>query len=825
MRSLRLRHRREIVLESRPPCAAANLMTVVVIGRESLDTLQLWVEDAFGSTPSLQVERPRASSATSPMAPSSLPMVLHVHPLEQSRSLSLVWYLPPQQSRPHLRCKPCDLIGSLVGHEGVGSILSYLKRRGLATELSAGVADGDSTAAATTFRVSIEMTRKGVKAVDEIVRAVFSYIGMLSRGDGTEGGGLPPKRIFDEMRDVAEVTFRFAEEEGEMDYARRLALSMQQRHTPSETLAADWLYSEWHPDLVQHVLHQLTPSQVILLLSIREDGEPEENDDSVRRGATGNGSEGDGSSSVGSGKDGAGFAGSQRTAASESTASAQLPFFPLIRPGGKRPQRAGGCMCTVAQRCDEHKLSDPSRDKSSQPETTSGFAVASDSAAPNGTERTWETEPWFEVKYAVDAPSAERVGGWQSAYEDGQRSQLQAAAQAEFGFCLPPPNEFIPSDFTLRRGFIASTVAPVDAAVDAAKQPPLEGVRLARAQNPPQLIHSDPQGCCFHKPDVRWKTPKAILWFGLQCYQRVHPMPTEHALLSSLAVDVTLQALVEPAYAASLCGHAYSVQSTWRGYSMGAAGFSHKLPALARLVCNAFAATAAGGIDAAIFDRCVESTRLSLQNRGHAAADRAHDARLECLDTVHYTPAEELAVLAKLTPAHLVNFMRSEFGPAATEGGSPFHLTCFAAGNVAVEEAQQIYHEAVSSFAAATEAVVSDSSIPGLVEGGMSCVVIEAEADGGDEAIAAVVGEEHAGRSQEPWPQDLAPDGCFLLQDVPSWHCHRVASTNAAESNVAVELYWQLGVESHELSARVALLCHLMYEPVFDQLRTKEQLG
>jgi len=131
----------------------------------------------------------------------------------------------------------------------------------------------------------------------------------------------------------------------------------------------------------------------------------------------------------------------------------------------------------------------------------------------------------------------------------------------------------------------------------------------------------------------------------------------------------------------------------------------------------------------------------------------------------------------------------------------------------------------VSSFAAATVAVVSASSIPGVVEGGMACVVIEAEADGGDEAIAAVVGEEHAGRSQEPWPQDLAPDGCFLLQDVPSWHCHRVASTNAAESNVAVELYWQLGVESHELSARVALLCHLMYEPVFDQLRTKEQLG
>jgi insulysin len=38
-------------------------------------------------------------------------------------------------------------------------------------------------------------------------------------------------------------------------------------------------------------------------------------------------------------------------------------------------------------------------------------------------------------------------------------------------------------------------------------------------------------------------------------------------------------------------------------------------------------------------------------------------------------------------------------------------------------------------------------------------------------------------------------------------------------------VYWQLGVETPELAARIDLLCHLMYEPLFNRLRTNETLG
>ena len=83
-----------------------------------------------------------------------------------------MWYVPPQRTAEHVRSKPCDLIGNLLGHEGAGSVLSYLKKRGLATELFAGLDDGDSTSAAALLRVSVVLTRAGVGAMDDVARAV-----------------------------------------------------------------------------------------------------------------------------------------------------------------------------------------------------------------------------------------------------------------------------------------------------------------------------------------------------------------------------------------------------------------------------------------------------------------------------------------------------------------------------------------------------------------------------------------------------------------------------------------------------------------------------
>jgi secreted Zn-dependent insulinase-like peptidase len=48
---------------------------------------------------------------------------------------------------------------------------------------------------------------------------------------------------------------------------------------------------------------------------------------------------------------------------------------------------------------------------------------------------------------------------------------------------------------------------------------------------------------------------------------------------------------------------------------------------------------------------------------------------------------------------------------------------------------------------------------------------------------------------------------------------------NPHDKNSCVETYFQVGAESFELMATLDLLGYIMWEPCFDYLRTKEQLG
>ena len=64
------------------------------------------------------------------------------------------------------RSKADDYLSHLVGHEGKGSLLSALKAKGWASELSAGVGESgyDRNTAAYVFEVHINLTQAGFEA-------------------------------------------------------------------------------------------------------------------------------------------------------------------------------------------------------------------------------------------------------------------------------------------------------------------------------------------------------------------------------------------------------------------------------------------------------------------------------------------------------------------------------------------------------------------------------------------------------------------------------------------------------------------------------------
>ena len=146
----------------------------------------------------------------------------------------------------------------LLGHEGAGSVLAALKEAGLADGLSAGVDTDELTSAATMICVSVDLTPHGLVHLDDVVGLVLAYLGMLSR---LPGG--PPEWVYAEMRELAALRFRYMEAEEEMDYTRRLAISLQQRLEPAESLSGDTLLTQWEPELVSTVLQHMTPERLV----------------------------------------------------------------------------------------------------------------------------------------------------------------------------------------------------------------------------------------------------------------------------------------------------------------------------------------------------------------------------------------------------------------------------------------------------------------------------------------------------------------------------------------------------------------------------------
>ena len=235
---------------------SANLMTAVLLGQEPLDALQQMATETLGGVANRKLARPTFGDAGQPISDDALPRLLHVTPIKQRRSLDLQWYLPPLQM--HHRAKPCDFVSHLLGHEGAGSVLAALKEAGLADGLSAGVDTDELTSAATMICVSVDLTPTGLANLDAVVGLVFAYLGMLSR---LPGG--PPEWVHAEMRELAALRFRYMEAEEEMDYTRRLAISMQQRLDPAESLSGDTLLTQWEPELVSTVLQHMTPERLV----------------------------------------------------------------------------------------------------------------------------------------------------------------------------------------------------------------------------------------------------------------------------------------------------------------------------------------------------------------------------------------------------------------------------------------------------------------------------------------------------------------------------------------------------------------------------------
>ena len=235
---------------------SANIMKLVVLGSESLDDLQAMVVPRFAIVENTAVE---IAAHSAPMfEPQRLPMKISAIPLQNSRELSLSFPLP--KMLPHWQKKPANYLGALIGHEGAGSLLDILKKRGWAESLGAGVALEDRGGAM--FSVNISLTPEGLEYQQQIVEMFFAWIALI-RDQGIESWR------YDERAQLSEIAFRFQEKQNPINYVSALA-SMMQLYPVADVLQANFVMSDFDADLLADVSALLTPDNLLLQLTAPE---------------------------------------------------------------------------------------------------------------------------------------------------------------------------------------------------------------------------------------------------------------------------------------------------------------------------------------------------------------------------------------------------------------------------------------------------------------------------------------------------------------------------------------------------------------------------
>lgn len=204
---------REVLMSFHQLHYSSNIMSLVVLGKESLDELESWTSEIFSQVPNKDLARPNYKGEVI-YEKQDLLKLIQAKPVLESNKLELSFMIPDDQEN-NWDSKPSSYFSHLIGHEGKGSLLHYLKGKGWVNELHVGnmpVCQGSSV-----FGIEAELTTEGLKHWEEIVVSAFQYLNLIKLS------GPPQKWIFDEISKMSEVNFKFKQKQGAASTVSRLS--------------------------------------------------------------------------------------------------------------------------------------------------------------------------------------------------------------------------------------------------------------------------------------------------------------------------------------------------------------------------------------------------------------------------------------------------------------------------------------------------------------------------------------------------------------------------------------------------------------------------
>ncbi|ORY34641.1 putative A-factor processing enzyme [Naematelia encephala] len=244
----------------------ARRMKLAVIGKEDLDTLERWVRERFEKVPvktegreAVGSDGVRLAIVDSPIGPKQMKTITFTKPVRDARGLEITFPFPDVD---HLYgVKPGQYISHFLGHEGRGSLQSYLKGKGWINVVRAGMMHG---AAGFDFvKVTVDLTPLGLEHYQDVAIAIFKYIALLRSEP-------PSSSAFNEIKRIAEISFKFADKGKNQHYATSLSNLLQEPVPRDQIVSARSLLGEFDAEVLSQALQLLDPRRAVIGVTAKE---------------------------------------------------------------------------------------------------------------------------------------------------------------------------------------------------------------------------------------------------------------------------------------------------------------------------------------------------------------------------------------------------------------------------------------------------------------------------------------------------------------------------------------------------------------------------
>ncbi|ODQ67629.1 hypothetical protein NADFUDRAFT_32410, partial [Nadsonia fulvescens var. elongata DSM 6958] len=178
---------------------SANRMKIVISSSLPLDQLQSMAIKYFSVIVNKNLMSKPSYSAIPMFTPVQLQTILKTVPIMATRLVRLDF--PVSDKASNYKVKPYKYFVYLIGHEGPGSVYSFLKSKNWVTSLYASA--NDLAKGYGMFQIEVGLTVEGIRQYEGVILALFQYINFVANETRIQ------KWIFDEVQKMSLNEFTF----------------------------------------------------------------------------------------------------------------------------------------------------------------------------------------------------------------------------------------------------------------------------------------------------------------------------------------------------------------------------------------------------------------------------------------------------------------------------------------------------------------------------------------------------------------------------------------------------------------------------------------